>query len=100
MPAHERVAFAKLVEQPRRLQHDVWSNKLFHAIDYTRMRAQLPRPTKIEVWPIETSDTAAQRGARLFNFAAKVAHLVRGQNRDRIEEPQFIVVRQLFEAKS
>lgn len=64
------------------------------------MRAQLPRPTKIEMWAIEARYATAECSARLVDCGAKVAHFVRRENRDRIEEAQLFVVRQLFESES
>src|SRR5215213_603714 len=96
MPAHKGVTPAELVEQARRLQHDVWSNELFHAIEYERVRAQVPGPTKVEMRSIETSDMAAERRTRLVDFGAKVAHLVLRENRDRLEEAKFLVISYFF----
>src|SRR6185503_1455925 len=92
MPADERVATAKFVEQPRGLQHDVWSNKLFHAIEYARVRAELPGPAKVVVRLVQTRDTTTESRARLIDFGAKMAHLIRRENRDRVEEAKFLVV--------
>src|SRR5215213_8350475 len=92
VPAHERVAAAEFVEQPRGFEHDVWSNELFHAVEYARVRAEVPGPAKVVVWLIETCDAAAERRAHLVDFGAKLAHLVPRENRDRIEEAEFLVI--------
>ena len=92
MPADERIATAKLIEEARGLEHDVWSNKLFHAVEYARVGAELPGPAKVVVRLVETRDTTAERRSRLINFSAKIAHFIRRQNRDRIEEAEFLVV--------
>jgi len=92
MPAHERIAAAELVEEARGLEHDVWSNELFHAVEHARVCAELPGPAKVVVWLVETRDTTTERRARLIDFGAKMAHFIRRQNRDRIEEAEFLVI--------
>src|SRR5262245_51839107 len=96
MPAHKGIAFAKLIEQPGGLEHDVWADELLHAIENARMGAQIPGPTKIEVRTIEPRDASAQCRAGLVDFGAKVSHLVFRENRDRVEETKFLVIRELF----
>src|SRR5215204_7430109 len=84
MPADERRALSELIKQARGLQEDVWANELFHAVEDARMSAQLPRPTEIEMRPIEARDAAAKRVARLLDLTAKMAHFVTRKNRDRV----------------
>src|SRR5687768_13838118 len=96
MPADERRTVAEFIEQARRLQQDVWTNKLFHAIEHARVRAQVPRPLEEEVWSIQPGHAAAKRQARLFDRGAKVRDFSGRQNRDRMEESQLFVVQQLF----
>lgn len=91
MPADERVARGKLVEHSSRLQHDVWTNELFHAIEDARMSAERPGPTKIKMWSIEPGNATTERRACLFDFSAKMAHLGVAENGNRIEKPKLSV---------
>ncbi len=55
------------------------------------MSAQFPGPTEVEVWSIEPRDTTAKRRARLFDFNAKPACFVSGENGNRVEKPKLFV---------
>src|SRR5438067_5683723 len=100
MPPDVRSAPPVLVKQPGRFEQDVGAEELFQTIQQARMCTQLPSPAKKEMERVKPRHTTANGLACLFNFSAIVANFVLRQDRDRVKEPQFLVVRQLLVSKN
>src|ERR1700733_12613404 len=96
VPLHPGRPLGVFIENPGVFEEDNRTEQIFQAVQQSRMRRQIPRPTKEQVQSISTSDTPPKSRPRLLEEVTIVPDLLGREDRDRVNEAQFLIASYLL----